>query len=244
MPALRTALGSTVDALKEGARGSLGRARHRLLSSLVVAQFALALMLSVGAGLLLRSFVHLLDTQPGFRPAHVVRVATTLPAGRYETGAQVKAFHQQVGRCGAAAAWRRRSRRRQRSSAGGARAADLYRRFECAAAGRAQSRHRLHVDRWQLFRGARHSVDARPVLHRCRRPRRASRDHRQRPARAGTVARPGSDRPPDQMGRQLVPRSVDDRCGRGRRREAEHARYADDRADVRALRAGVGRRGR
>ncbi len=95
VPALRTALGSTVDALKEGTRGTLGRGRHRLLSSLVVVQFALALMLSVGAGLLLRSFVHLLDTQPGFRPAHVVRVATTLPAGRYETGAQVKAFYQQ-----------------------------------------------------------------------------------------------------------------------------------------------------
>ncbi len=96
VPALRSALGSTVDALKDGARGSHGRARHRLLSSLVVAQFALALMLSVGAGLLLRSFVHLLDTEPGFRSAHVVRIATTLPAGRYTTGAQVKAFHQQA----------------------------------------------------------------------------------------------------------------------------------------------------
>ncbi|HEY2907041.1 MAG TPA: FtsX-like permease family protein, partial [Vicinamibacterales bacterium] len=94
VPALRTALGSTFDALKEGARGTPGRARHRLLSSLVVAQFALALMLSVGAGLLLRSFVRLLDTAPGFRPAQVVRVATTLPAGRYATGAQVKAFYQ------------------------------------------------------------------------------------------------------------------------------------------------------
>jgi putative ABC transport system permease protein len=96
VPALRSALGSTFDALKEGARGTPGRARHRLLSALVVAQFALALMLSVGAGLLLRSFVHLLDTEPGFRPAHVVRVATTLPAGRYSAGAQVKTFYQEA----------------------------------------------------------------------------------------------------------------------------------------------------
>jgi len=96
VPALRSALGSTFDALKEGARGTPGRARHRLLGSLVVAQFALALMLSVAAGLLLRSFVHLLDTEPGFRPAHVVRVTTTLPAGRYATGAQVKAFYQET----------------------------------------------------------------------------------------------------------------------------------------------------
>jgi putative ABC transport system permease protein len=97
MPALRTALGSTFDALKEGGRGSTpGRARHRLLGSLVVAQFALALMLSVGAGLLVRSFVRLLHTDPGFRPDHVVRLTTTLPAGRYTTGAQVKAFYRQA----------------------------------------------------------------------------------------------------------------------------------------------------
>jgi len=96
MPALRTALGSTFDALKEGGRATPGQRRHRVLGSLVVAQFALALMLSVGAGLLVRSFIRLLDTQPGFRPEQVVRVAATLPAGRYTTGPQVKAFYQQV----------------------------------------------------------------------------------------------------------------------------------------------------
>jgi putative ABC transport system permease protein len=95
-PALRAALRSTFDALKEGSRGATaGRARHRLLGSLVVAQFALALMLSVGAGLLLRSFVRLLDTDPGFRADHVVTAAVTLPAGRYVTGVQVKQFYQQ-----------------------------------------------------------------------------------------------------------------------------------------------------
>src|SRR6185436_17692864 len=97
VPALRTALGSTFDALKEGGRGATpGHARQRLLGALVVAQFALALMLSVGAGLLVRSFMRLVDTSPGFRAEHVVQVATTLPAGRYATGAQVKAFYQQA----------------------------------------------------------------------------------------------------------------------------------------------------
>jgi putative ABC transport system permease protein len=97
VPALRTALGSTFDALKEGARSATpGRARHRLLGSLVVAQFALALMLSVGAGLLLRSFVRLLNTSPGFRTEHVVSAATSLPAGRYVTGQQVKQFYVQA----------------------------------------------------------------------------------------------------------------------------------------------------
>jgi putative ABC transport system permease protein len=96
VPALRTALASTADALKEGRSATAGRARHRLLGSLVVAQFALALMLSVGAGLLVRSFVRLLGSDPGFRPEQVVTASVNLPEGRYPDGAQVKAFYQQV----------------------------------------------------------------------------------------------------------------------------------------------------
>ncbi len=86
VPALRTALASTFDALKEGRSATAGRARHRLLGSLVVAQFALALMLSVGAGLLVRSFVRLLGSNPGFRPEHVVTASVNLPEGRYAEG--------------------------------------------------------------------------------------------------------------------------------------------------------------
>ena len=97
VPALRGALRSTFDALKEGGRSATpGQARHRLLGSLVVAQFALALMLSVGAGLLLRSFVRLLSTDPGFRADRVVTAEVTLPAGRYATGEQVKQFYRQA----------------------------------------------------------------------------------------------------------------------------------------------------
>lgn len=97
VPALRTAMASTSDALKEGGRGATpGRSRHRLLGSLVVAQFALALMLSVGAGLLVRSFVRLQGTSPGFRSEHVVTASVRLPAGRYEDGVKVKAFYQQA----------------------------------------------------------------------------------------------------------------------------------------------------
>jgi putative ABC transport system permease protein len=97
IPALRAALGSSFNALKEGGHGATpGQGRHRLLGSLVVAQFALALMLSVGAGLLVRSFIRLLQTDPGFRVEHVVQTTTTLPAGRYTTGQQVKGFFQQA----------------------------------------------------------------------------------------------------------------------------------------------------
>ena len=97
VPALRAALRSTFEALKDGGRSAApGHGRHRLLGSLVVAQFALALMLSVGAGLLVRSFVRLLGTEPGFRVEQVVSARTMLPAGRYASGQQVKAFYQQA----------------------------------------------------------------------------------------------------------------------------------------------------
>ncbi|PYQ78350.1 MAG: hypothetical protein DMG01_11720 [Acidobacteria bacterium] len=94
VPAIRAAMRSTFEALKEGTRAATpGRGRHRLLASLVVAQFALALMLSVGAGLLVRSFIRLLASDPGFRTEHVVTATTTVPVGRYASGPQVKQFY-------------------------------------------------------------------------------------------------------------------------------------------------------
>jgi predicted permease len=95
-PALQAAIGSTLDALKEGSHSTAGPARHRMLRTLVVAQVALALVLSVGAGLFLHSFVRLLDTDPGFRMEHVVNASTTLPSGQYATGQAVKAFYAQA----------------------------------------------------------------------------------------------------------------------------------------------------
>ena len=95
VPAMRAALGSTFEALKDGAR-TTGAHRHRLLGALVVAQFALALMLSVGAGLLARSFIRLLSANPGFRAEQVVTASVRLPSGRYVNGQQVKAFYHQA----------------------------------------------------------------------------------------------------------------------------------------------------
>jgi putative ABC transport system permease protein len=96
-PALRAALRSTFDALKEGSHGSTaGHGRQRLLGGLVVAQFALALMLSVGAGLLARSFMRLSASNPGFRPEQVSTASVQLPAGRYANGQAVKPFYRQA----------------------------------------------------------------------------------------------------------------------------------------------------
>ncbi|HJZ75985.1 MAG TPA: ABC transporter permease [Vicinamibacterales bacterium] len=97
IPALRVALRSTFDALKEGGQSATaGYGRQRLLGGLVVAQFALALMLSVGAGLLARSFVRLLSASPGFRPQQVATAAVQLPAGRYPDARAVKPFYRQA----------------------------------------------------------------------------------------------------------------------------------------------------
>jgi putative ABC transport system permease protein len=96
LPALRTAGASVLYALREGSNATAGVGRQRLLRSLVVAQFALALILSVAAGLFLRSFLRVMATDPGFRVDQVVSTITTLPTGRYSNGQMVKAFYTQA----------------------------------------------------------------------------------------------------------------------------------------------------
>ena len=84
IPALQASRPQIEQSLKEAARGSTGGARsHRLRSAFVVSQFALSLVLLVGAGLLIRSFAQLRAVQPGFEPNGVVTFWQTLPKARY-----------------------------------------------------------------------------------------------------------------------------------------------------------------
>jgi len=71
------------DALREGGRHGGGRRLHRVLSALVVAEVALALVLLAGAGLLMRSFLKLQGTDPGFRAEGVLTIGVPLPGTRY-----------------------------------------------------------------------------------------------------------------------------------------------------------------
>ncbi len=69
LPALRVGALSLVEGLQDASRGSSGGKRHAWIrDGLVVAELAFACMLLVGAGLLIRSFVRVLDVNPGFQP--------------------------------------------------------------------------------------------------------------------------------------------------------------------------------
>jgi len=78
LPAWQSSGAGVHDALKEGSRGSAG-GRRLLRSALIVAEFALALVLLVGAGLLVRSFWRLQRVDLGFDPHHVVTARLWLP---------------------------------------------------------------------------------------------------------------------------------------------------------------------
>jgi putative ABC transport system permease protein len=95
-PALRASRPDLNESLKaaKGSGGSLGR--HRLRSLLVVSQMALALILLVGAGLLIRSFYRLTQVNPGFEPAQVLTADIALPFARYDTNEKRVAFYQQL----------------------------------------------------------------------------------------------------------------------------------------------------
>jgi putative ABC transport system permease protein len=73
VPAMRTAKLDLREALNEGSRGSTaGPGQHRLRGALVAIEIALAMLLLVGSGLLLRSFSRLQEVPPGFQPDHLL----------------------------------------------------------------------------------------------------------------------------------------------------------------------------
>ncbi len=87
-PAIRAMRTDPQRALAAGSRGAVGADAHRLRHSLVVAEVAVAMMLVVGAGLMSRSFVKLLQVDPGFRPEGLVAVQLTIDPQRHSAGDQ------------------------------------------------------------------------------------------------------------------------------------------------------------
>ncbi|GMV20593.1 MAG: hypothetical protein AMXMBFR57_05420 [Acidimicrobiia bacterium] len=92
-PAWRAMRPHLMEVFQESGRGaSISRSARRLSDVMVVAEVALALMLLVGAGLLIRSFVQLSSVDPGYRTSGIVAAHIVLPASRYSPSASKKQF--------------------------------------------------------------------------------------------------------------------------------------------------------
>jgi putative ABC transport system permease protein len=97
VPALHAAKPDLNEALKEGLRGSMGSASgKRTRSVLVVVEVALSLVLIIGAGLMIKSFLRLQQMNIGFNPDHVLAVSVSLPSSRYPEDRQQVAFFQEA----------------------------------------------------------------------------------------------------------------------------------------------------
>ena len=81
--------------LQEAGRGSVGSA-HRLRNVLVISEMALAVVLLVGAGLMLKSLNRVLSTDPGFNTRNLLTGIVAFPGNKYPDGPKQLAFQQQL----------------------------------------------------------------------------------------------------------------------------------------------------
>jgi putative ABC transport system permease protein len=95
-PALRHSGPRLSQWMNEGTRGSGSRDRRRISKVLVVVEVALALVLLIGGGLMLKSFVKLVKVDPGFDPHQVLRLDLALPGTKYPEARQQVAFYEQL----------------------------------------------------------------------------------------------------------------------------------------------------
>ena len=97
VPAVSVIRGNTSSLLKDDAtRGSASRTTTFMRGTLVIVETALALMLLVGAGLLIKSFARLQDVNPGFSSERVLTTQISLPASRYADAAARRAFWERL----------------------------------------------------------------------------------------------------------------------------------------------------
>jgi predicted permease len=104
IPVLKYARPQLANALKDSSRGSSeGRERHRTRNTLVVAQVALAVVLLIGSGLMIRTFFAMRDVPPGFvNPQDVLTMRISIPSAVLADAAQTARTHQEIARAIAA----------------------------------------------------------------------------------------------------------------------------------------------
>ena len=96
VPAALASRSNLQETLKEGGRTAAPAGRHRLSGGLVTAQVALSLILLVGAGLVVRSFLHLMEVKPGFDASNVLTLGVSLPTRKYPSPERQAAYFQQA----------------------------------------------------------------------------------------------------------------------------------------------------
>src|SRR5262249_26739820 len=96
-PALQSSRINLNETLKEGGRSGADHATgRRLRNALVIAEVAFSLMLLVGAGLMIKSFLTLQSVSPGFNPDHILTMHLTLPGAKYNTDEKVNLYNRQL----------------------------------------------------------------------------------------------------------------------------------------------------
>ena len=97
VPSFQAARTNLNDVLKEAGRGGSDSSRRlRLRNLLVVSEFAISLVLLIGAGLMVKSLLRLQEVKPGFDPANLLTMRIALPSTKYETFTKSHAFFQQL----------------------------------------------------------------------------------------------------------------------------------------------------
>ncbi len=94
VPALQASKLDVTSALKEGGRSGEGHRRTSARSLLLISEVALSLMLLVGAGLLIKSFLRLQEVRPGFNPHNVLMASVSLPGAKYKDQQFAEFFRQ------------------------------------------------------------------------------------------------------------------------------------------------------
>ncbi|PYS52519.1 MAG: ABC transporter permease, partial [Acidobacteria bacterium] len=95
-PAWQASKSDLNESLKEGGRTSAGSSRKRYRNALIVSEVTLALVLLVGAGLMMRSILRLMDVNPGFDPQNLITLQLSLPSSHYSKNEQVTSFYQEL----------------------------------------------------------------------------------------------------------------------------------------------------
>lgn len=95
-PALRSTRTDVFESFKSGDRAGGTRVHERVRGMLVAAEIGVTIVLLVGAGLLVRSFVRLVDVDPGLDPKSTLTLDVAIPRAKYTEGSRIASFYDQV----------------------------------------------------------------------------------------------------------------------------------------------------